>query len=199
MHFSRISALTAAAIAALVTAPLLVAPAQATPTQPTQASERAADRPGKPLKVMTRNLYLGADINRPVDAALKAAAKPGATQSSIIQALAVATDATRAIVDQTNFPVRSKLLAREIATAEPDLVGLQEVALWRSGPLNPAAIAHPSATTVDYDFLQTLLADLAALGADYDAVKVGTRADVEARPSPRRAPTLATSASPCTT
>ncbi|MDC5696639.1 hypothetical protein OO014_05170 [Intrasporangium calvum] len=176
MHHGRFRAAVAATIGAVLAVPLLTAPSQAADGP----SERAGARPGKPLTVMTRNLYLGADINRPVRAAQTAAAQPGATQQTIITALAVATDATRAIVDQTNFPVRSKLLAAEIAAAEPDLVGLQEVALWRSGPFNPTAIASPSATTVDYDFLQILLDELDALGADYDAVKVGARADVEA-------------------
>lgn len=176
MHVSRLRAVAAAAVGALLAVPLLVAPSQAAGGP----AERAADRPGKPLTVMTRNIYLGADINRPVRAAQAAAAAPGATPESIIAALAVATDQTRRIVDQTNFPVRSKLLASEIASTKPDLVGLQEVALWRSGPINPAAIANPSATTVDYDFLQILLDDLAAAGVEYEAVNIGERADVEA-------------------
>lgn len=176
MQVSRIRAVVVSAVSALVAVPLLIAPVQAAGG----AGQAVADRPGKPLTVMTRNLYLGADIDRPVRAALTAAAQPGATQQSIVYALAVATDTTRAIVDQTDFPVRSKLLAKEIAAAEPQFVGLQEVALWRSGPFNLAGIAHPSAGTVDYDFLALLLHDLAALGADYDAVNVGTRADVEA-------------------
>ena len=35
-------------------------------------------------------------------------------------------------VDLTDFPRRSRLLADEIKKKEPELVGLQEVALWRS-------------------------------------------------------------------
>ena len=106
----------------------------------------------------------GADINRPVEAALTAQAQGNAAEE-IVAALAIATDETRRIVDETNFPVRSKLLAREIATAKPDLVGLQEVALWRSGPLELDKVGVPNATTVEYDFLATLLADLRAAGA----------------------------------
>jgi endonuclease/exonuclease/phosphatase family metal-dependent hydrolase len=86
---------------------------------------------------------------------------------------------SRAIVDRTNYPVRSRLLAAEIAETAPDLVGLQEVALWRSGPFQPNQVAVPNATTVDYDFLEILLDDLAELGAEYEAVRIGTRADVE--------------------
>ena len=37
-------------------------------------------------------------------------------------------------VQSTDFPVRSKLLAREIKQTKPDLIGMQEVAIWRRGP-----------------------------------------------------------------
>ena len=152
------------AVVVLVLSPL-GAPAQSAP-------------PGKPVTVMTRNLYLGADIQRPVTAALAAQAAGGSAQD-IVVALANATHQSRAIVDQTNYPVRSKLLAAEIAETAPDLVGLQEVALWRSGTLQLDQVAVPNATAVDYDFLEILLDDLADLGAEYEAVRIGNRADVE--------------------
>jgi len=153
------------AVVVLVLSPLGV-PAQSAP-------------PGKPITVMSRNLYLGANIQRPVDAAVRAQAA-GGTAQDVVVALANATHVSRAIVDQTNYPVRSKLLAAEIAETAPDLVGLQEVALWRSGPLQLTQVAVPNAMTVDYDFLEILLDDLAELGAEYEAVKIGARADVEA-------------------
>ena len=139
----------------------------------------AKPRPAKPVTVMTRNIYLGADINRPVEAALTAEAQ-GKTPQEILVALGNATHLTRAIVDQTNFPVRAQLLAGEIDRTEPDLIGLQEVALWRSGPLQLDRVGVPNATTVDYDFLQILLDDLAARGEQYTPVSIGNRADVEA-------------------
>ena len=134
---------------------------------------------GTPVTVMTRNLYLGADINRPVEAAAAAQAA-GGTPQDVVVALANATHDTRAIVDQTNFPVRARLLAREIDRANPDLIGLQEVALWRSGPLELTAVGVPNAETVDYDFLAQLLDALKRRGERYRAVAVGDRADVEA-------------------
>src|SRR5262245_62668114 len=73
----------------------------------------AKPRPGKPVTAMTRNLYLGADINRPVLAALAAQAA-GGTPQQVLVALGNATHVTRDIVDQTNFPVRAGLLASEI-------------------------------------------------------------------------------------
>ena len=146
---------------------------------PAYAGGKGHDKRGEPVTVMTRNLYLGADINRPVNAALAAQAAGGSPQDVLV-ALANATHQTRAIVDRTNFPVRAGLIAQEIARTRPDLVGLQEVALWRSGPLELAQVGVPNATTVDYDYLQLLLDALAARGQHYIAVNVGDRADVEA-------------------
>jgi endonuclease/exonuclease/phosphatase family metal-dependent hydrolase len=136
------------------------------------------ERGGTSLTVMTRNLYLGADVNRPMVAALTAEAE-GGTAQDIVVALAHAARATRDVVDQTDFDVRSRLIAREVAEAQPDVIGLQEVALWRSGPLDLARVGVPAATHVDYDYLQILLDDLAARGLHYEAVQVGDRADVE--------------------
>jgi len=139
----------------------------------------AAAAPGKPVTVMTRNVYLGADINRPVGAALMAEAQ-GKSPQEVLEALANATHVTRQIVDQTNFSVRARLIASEFAETSPDLVGLQEVALWRSGPLQLDQVGVPNATTVDQDFLQVLMDALAARGLQYVAVQVADRADVEA-------------------
>ena len=145
-------------------------------------AKKPAQHKGKPLTVMTRNLYLGADINRPVLAALAESGRPGHTDQSVLEALANATHATRAIVDQTNFNVRAKLLAKEFKKTKPDLVGLQEVALWRHGDLHvtPGTVGVPSAQVVDYDFLAILLKALRKQGMHYKAVQVGPRADVEA-------------------
>ena len=156
--------LTAIATAfALLAVPLQAAPAVAT-----------AD---KPVTVMTRNIYLGADIQRPIRATA------GLTGAAAFVALGNANTVTRAIVDQTNFPRRSQLLAREIAGAKPDLTGVQEVALWRHGPLELPGSGTPgalNATTVDYDFLAILLQDLRQEGVPYKAVVVQQESDVEA-------------------
>lgn len=155
---------------------LAAAPAQAGPS----GEQQAAERPGKPVSVMTRNIYLGADINRPVEAATREQARPGSTPQSVLVALANATHATREIVDDTSFPRRSELLAEEIAETRPDLVGLQEVALWRSGDIELGNVGVPNAENVDYDFLAILLDDLAEAGVAYESVSTAWRADVEA-------------------
>jgi hypothetical protein len=145
----------------------------------TTGTAEAKNPPAKPVTVMTRNIYLGADIQRPIEAALRAAAMPGANQFTIVTALANATHVSREVVDDTDFNVRGRLLADEIAGAQPDLIGLQEVALWRHGPLQLTQVGVPNAEIVDYDFLQILLDDLAARGTPYVAVSVADRADVE--------------------
>ena len=145
----------------------------------TTGTAEAKNPPAKPVTVMTRNIYLGADIQRPIEAALRAAAQPGANQFTIVTALANATHVSREVVDDTDFNVRGRLLADEIAGAQPDLIGLQEVALWRHGPLQLTQVGVPNAEIVDYDFLRILLDDLAARGTPYVAVSVADRADVE--------------------
>jgi endonuclease/exonuclease/phosphatase family metal-dependent hydrolase len=69
-------------------------------------------------------------------------------------------------VTKTDFPTRAKALAKEIDKDDPVLVGLQEVAWWRSGTLgDPAA-----ATTNQFDFLNLLITELNARGLHYAAV-----------------------------
>lgn len=154
----------------------------------TAADALAADN-GRPVKVMTRNLYLGGDIGRP------ATAVGSLTGFPALVAFGNANYALSQIVEQTNFPERAKLLADEIDQREPDLIGLQEVATWRHGPLQlppplgaPGLFAVPNATVVDYDFLQILLGELEARGEHYKVVTNTTEADVEG-PAFRGVPT----------
>jgi len=114
---------------------------------------------GQTLTVMTRNLYLGGNIDRPIRAAIDRTGAEG------VLALGHANHELQEIVERTDFRTRSRLLADEIAAARPDLVGLQEVAMWRHGPIQLDKIGQPNATEVDYDFLAILLSDLANPGS----------------------------------
>jgi hypothetical protein len=138
-----------------------------------EAQRAAPDSPGRAegqiARVMTRNLYLGADLGPAIRA----------------PSLAAFVDATGGILRQvtaTSFPVRVKGLAGEILAAEPDLVGLQEVALWRTGPpsLAPLLGAPNAASTVRVDFLALLLAELNAGEERYRVVVVQEEFDLEA-------------------
>ncbi len=127
-----------------------------------------------PVTVMTRNLYLGGDITRPVRAV------QGLGGRDALIALGHATHELRTVVDRTDFRVRSGLLADEITATRPDLVGLQEVALWRHGPLQLDQLGKPNATEVDVDFLELLRTQLAARGVPYEVAAVQSESDVEA-------------------
>jgi endonuclease/exonuclease/phosphatase family metal-dependent hydrolase len=158
------TAVVALAAAALVTgASVTATPSQAAPAAGT----------GTPVTVMTRNLYLGGDITRPLDATAGLSGLPA------LLAFGQANHVLAGIVAQTDFPARATALAREIATQDPDVVGLQEVALWRHGALQLSQVGVPNAEAVDYDFLQSLLDELGALGADYRVAEVQEESDVE--------------------
>ncbi|MGN6254647.1 MAG: endonuclease/exonuclease/phosphatase family protein [Solirubrobacterales bacterium] len=124
---------------------------------------------GTPVNVMTRNLYLGADLTPAIESK---------STSEFIEA----NGAILRQVEATNFPVRAKGLAKEILENEPDLVGLQEVALWRTAPpsLGPVFSGKPEASTVKYDFLKLLLAQLNKKKALYKPVVVQDEFDFEA-------------------
>src|SRR5215213_6656205 len=135
-----------------------------------RASARAVQ---SSVTVMTRNLYLGADINRPLQAA------QGRTGHDALLALGHANHELREIVQRTNFGARSQLLADEIAFARPDLVGLQEVALWRHGPLQLDHLGRLDAVATDADFLEILRRALTERGVSYEVVAVQQESDVE--------------------
>ena len=80
--------------------------------------------------------------------------------------------------DENNFPVRAKGLAAEIRSKNPHLVGLQEVALWRTGPCTESPLP-PKATHVRYDYLKLLLSQLNRGGQRYRAVIAEPEFDFE--------------------
>ncbi len=125
------------------------------------AAAPAAKKTSPTVTVMSRNLYLGADLGPAIDAA----------------SVCAAVDAAGTIlndVDASNFTERAPLLAAEIRKAKPDLVGLQEAALWRYQA--DADFTKTPATTVRYDFLQELLG---ALGGRYRVAVVQDEFDQE--------------------
>ena len=131
-------------------------------TSPSPAPWAAPSAPAAPVTVMTRNLYLGADLRPAITATT-----PEASQAAVASIFSVAR--------RTDFPERAVALAREIADAGPLLVGLQEVAAWYSGPFGDSA----PATASEYDYLQILLRELAVAGAPYTVVRVQDEADIE--------------------
>jgi endonuclease/exonuclease/phosphatase family metal-dependent hydrolase len=136
------------------------------------AKPKKKDKAPKPtaVKVMTRNVYLGADLTP-------------AIQAKGVSAFVEATGEILRQVTANDFPVRAKGLAKEIIKKGPDLVGLQEVAEWRTGPPSLETLlggSEPHAETVRYDYLTELLAQLNKGKKRYRAVVVNPEFDFEA-------------------
>ena len=119
---------------------------------PAQASESK-----RVLKVMTRNMDAGTDLN------LIFAYYPN---------VPVGVSATLAQVISTDIPSRIQSLADEVRTNQPDFIALQEVTEWRTGACG--------ATTVLYDQLQLLVDALAARNMPYTRLAVDTLNVIEA-------------------
>jgi endonuclease/exonuclease/phosphatase family metal-dependent hydrolase len=115
---------------------------------------------GTTITVMTRNVYLGGDLTPSIAA-------------PTLSAFLAANAALLTHVDLMNFRARAELIADEIIQHRPDLVGLQEVALWRTGPLGDPG----PATTVRHDYLSVLMSKLRHW---YGVAVVQTEADLEA-------------------
>ncbi len=122
------------------------------------------------IKVMSRNIYLGADIF-PV---LAAAQDPNPV------AVPMAVSGVFQTVQQTNFPERAQALADEIERRKPDVIGLQEVSTWRTQIPGDFLIGNPTpATDVAYDFLEILQAALEARDLHYKVAVSVDNADLE--------------------
>jgi endonuclease/exonuclease/phosphatase family metal-dependent hydrolase len=117
----------------------------------------AASAKSQDLKVMTRNMYLGADI-------IPLAAAPD--EASFEQAAAQRFQT----VLNNDFPKRAKALAAEIKKAKPDLIGLQEATTWRRGADGVKDGPATPATQVVYDSTAELLKALKKAGAPYKQV-----------------------------
>src|SRR5262249_3192250 len=82
-------------------------------------------------------------------------------------------------IQGTNFAERADALAREIAAAQPDLIGLQEVSLLRTGTFDSFAGNPTRADHVELHYLQILLNQLQSRGLPYRAVAVTEEFDAE--------------------
>jgi endonuclease/exonuclease/phosphatase family metal-dependent hydrolase len=133
---------------------------------PAVADAKKKGKGGQKVTVMTRNVFLGADLGPALEASDIPSAIDGAGQ--------IWNE-----FQSTKFPERAVPLAREIKESKADLVGLQEVATWfkqtpsdgGAPPISPIAGATP-ATDVEQDFLALLEQELKNVGAKYKVVRV---------------------------
>jgi endonuclease/exonuclease/phosphatase family metal-dependent hydrolase len=142
----------------------LAGPAADPPAVPL-AADRADGSVG--LVVMTRNLYVGADVDQVIGALVSP--DPADDQPALLAAIQT--------LNLTDFPTRAKALAGEIERARPHAIGLQEVSTIAID-LSPLGVP----VTIQQDFLATLLAELAARGLDYRPAATVT--NIQATPLP---------------
>jgi endonuclease/exonuclease/phosphatase family metal-dependent hydrolase len=128
---------------------------------PAGADAKKQGKKAPKVTVMTRNVFLGADLS------------PAIGATSLQEAVNGAGEIYNELVS-TDFPTRAVPLAQEIKDSKADLVGLQEVALWRTQTPSdlgapPSGVGAP-ATEVKYDFLALLEQELRNVGAKYKVV-----------------------------
>ena len=134
------------------------------------ASSAMAESGAKNYKfnAMSRNLYLGADIFKVVNAAQMNPEMIPYVVAEVYQTMLF-----------TNFWARAEAIADEIMTHKPLVIGLQEVSTFYKQTPGDFMIGNPEkATDVVIDFYEVLNDALLARGLVYEAFTV-TNADVE--------------------
>jgi endonuclease/exonuclease/phosphatase family metal-dependent hydrolase len=137
-------------------------------TLPLARSARTCSGTSPEITVMTQNLYVGSGLSGLV--AMPSGPAEIATGSGDDWANVLASD----------FRTRAAALAEEVAQVRPDVVGLQEVTLWRDSPdsdfrANPV----PNATRPVADNLALFTSALAARGTPYRPMAVAVTDDFE--------------------
>lgn len=128
------------------------------------AAGAAPAAPAATLKVMSYNVYYGAELEILFGAT---------TQQELFQLVDVVWNE----VQETDLPARAAAVADQIAASDPHVVGLQETPLWRSQ--FPGDGSFSKATTVRFDFLELLLDALESRGRHYVVAATETNLDAE--------------------
>lgn len=137
------------------------------PTSSSGADQALQGNSRPAITVMTRNLYIGADVDQVIGALVS----PDPTDDfpSLINAISV--------MQETDFPTRARALAAEIAANHPHVVGLQEVT-----DLDIDLSGYGVPVTIQQRFLSTLQSELAARGLSYAVA--GQVTNIQAAPIP---------------
>lgn len=134
------------------------------PPQPDLEAHYSRGGWGRDVTVMTRNMYVGADV----DAVMTALVSPDLTDDMPALMTALQT------LQITDFATRVKALADEIRRDRPDVIGLQEV---YELTVVPSALGIPDMATIQLDFLASLRQALRARGMHYDVAGRNTSTD----------------------
>jgi endonuclease/exonuclease/phosphatase family metal-dependent hydrolase len=120
------------------------------------ASPASAENRDLRIKVMTRNMYPGADL----------AVIAAADESNLVEIVGGVVES----IIQSNIPDRAELLAAEIARTNPDLVALQEATTWKIEMMSP---------TVELNQLNLLMNALKTFGRHYKIAAIQKLTEVE--------------------
>lgn len=117
------------------------------------------------ISFMTWNLYLGADLS------------PLFSTTILEEIPRRVTEVYRQFL-ATNFPERVKSIAHQIALLKPDVIGLQEAALWQLRQLMVPDVPH-----VTFDYVKILLAELQKRGLGYEVAAYNKNFSAQLRSS----------------
>lgn len=136
--------------------------------QPSKATSLPTGvRIGKPFSVMTRNLYVGADLFQILEAQ-----KPEQVPLMVAR--------TFHHIVENSFSSRVEGFVAEVKANNPDIIGLQEVSLIRMQSPGDFLAGNPrQATIIIYDYLYQLLTALASQGLHYQVAGQVQNADIE--------------------
>ncbi|WP_027084243.1 endonuclease/exonuclease/phosphatase family protein [Cohnella panacarvi] len=115
------------------------------------------DKHNKSVSIMTWNIYFGATLTPLV----------GTTPAELPQRV---TEVFRQ-VQATNFPVRARAIAAQIARKIPDIIGLQEAAIWQL--VSP----QTSEVAAEYDLVNILVKELRKIGLHYQVLTTVSTTD----------------------
>jgi hypothetical protein len=108
-------------------------------------------------RVMTRNLYIGANVFEAI--AVPPDQIPDAAGDVLAEIIA------------SDFPARARVLAGEIARSQPQAMGIQEV--WKV-----SGLPYGPGEQIAIDFLELLMTELAAHGQKYDVAVVNANLEL---------------------
>lgn len=127
---------------------------------------------GRSIKVMTRNIYVGTDVDTVMGFLMQ---DPPPDPMEVMGLVGMAYN----MLLYTDFPTRAKALAKEIACTRPHLIGLQEVYEVRLQTPGDGVPGDPNAMVLQFDYLDILLRELRRRGIRYKVAKAIQNVDVE--------------------
>jgi endonuclease/exonuclease/phosphatase family metal-dependent hydrolase len=130
-------------------------------------AEFKADEGSGVVKVMSRNVYIGTDVDLVLEA-------------EDIESVPMLVQIAYQLLQSTDFSSRAVALAEEISKTRPHLIGLQEMSkFYIQSPGDMAYGGMTPATDLFLDFFEILMEAIEAKGLDYKMAAVVKNSNVE--------------------